>query len=286
MQPDIAAAIAGAARLPWRDQLPAEADWDGYAYNLAERMCQDAHVVNVPDCGFAVWRSQPWDSALLGVHAGRVDFFTAQRPDAVAQALRDDLERAGTCYVSARLDAGAFDYIQALNRAGFELVDGIITFGLRIRPESASVRAAPDDYQLRLATPQDADALAEMGAPLFRVGRLHADPRIPRECAERMYAEWIRNSCRGSEADAVWIAQDGQEIIGYLTVKTDRATRDFLGFPIMSIVLAGVVPRARRLGVATRLTENALEWARAKAIAAVTIGTQLNNIATARLFEG
>jgi GNAT superfamily N-acetyltransferase len=100
-----------------------------------------------------------------------------------------------------------------------------------------------------------------------------------------VYAEWIRNSCLGRVADAVWIAEDEFGIMGFLTAKTDAVTRDFLSFPVVTIELAAVVPRVQGLGVASRLMYAALAWAQTHGATAASVGTQMNNAAAARWFE-
>ncbi len=186
-------------------------------------------------------------------------------------------------HLSARVDAGDLAAIHALEHAGMELIDGLLTFALDIT--DLSLRKLPNTFHLRLAISDDAERTAELARHAYRQDRFHADPAISRERADSLHACWLRNSCAGQAADAVIIAEEGQELLGFVTCKLNRDTTAHFGAPTGTIVLVATAEAARGRGVGKQATLAALRWMRGQGVQFVEVGTQIRNIAAGRLYE-
>ena len=100
----------------------------------------------------AIWRRLAWDSQQLGVEAGQLCFLLSeggyQRQQELSTLLLERvLERCGDQGIrllSARLDSSDGVAIHLLERHGFLLVDGILTFSVDLERASAQSPCRPD----------------------------------------------------------------------------------------------------------------------------------------------
>src|ERR1039457_6288800 len=126
--------------------------------------------------GTAAWRALEWDPEQFGIPAARPHLLEASGSNSDARAHKRELLRAvlaqcregGIRHLSARVDTGDLATIPALEEAGFELVDGIQTFGLRIH---GNLLPAPSGT--RLFEPRDLPEVLEIGRTAFVFDRFH-----------------------------------------------------------------------------------------------------------------
>jgi len=241
--------------------------------------------------GLVCWTWLDWDTEQFGFPAARLEALTASgdrqgatriKTGLVSDALRD-CRRSGVHHVTARVDAGDVTSIAALQQNGFELIDGIQTFSLRL-PATSPERSA-DSITIRLYEESDLPQVLRIARSSYVHDRFHADTAIDQETADRINETWVCNSCLGHMADAVIIASAGDTVLGYVTCRIDQEATRVLGVGCGEIGMVATCARARKGGVATAATVGALEWFAAQGAAAVEVGTQLRNIAAARLYE-
>lgn len=233
--------------------------------------------------GTAAWRTLEWDSEQFGIPAARLDLLEASGSYSDARAHNRELlntvlaqcREGGIRHLSARVDTGDLAAIAALEEAGFELIDGIQTFRLRIR---GNLMPAPSGT--RLFEPRDLPEVLEIGRTAFIFDRFHADPALPPVVADRVNECWTRNCCLGIAAEAVVVAQEEGRVASYVTCQADRQAS------IGIIILVATAVWARGRGAARRASSAALHWFGGQGLEAVEVGTQLRNIPAARLYEG
>lgn len=233
--------------------------------------------------GTAAWRILEWDTAEFGMAAARLDTLEAtgdyteartRKREVLGQVL-DECREAGIRHLSARVDTGDFTSIHALEEAGFELIDGIQTFGLSLDGNHASPPSGT-----RLFEPSDLPQVLEIGRTAFIFDRFHADPALSPAVADQVNESWTRNCCLGLAADAVVVAEDESRVASYVTCRADReASRG-------TIILVATAEWARGRGAARRASSAALHWFSTQGLQSVEVGTQLRNIPAARLYEG
>lgn len=242
--------------------------------------------------GFACFRKLPWDSQQLGLSAARIDYLLAagsyheQRSakEMLLEELLLEAQNIGVWHMSARVDASDLSSLHVLEEAGFLTVDGILTFALDLKEPSAL--QSDNEIRIRPATADDVVAAAALARTAYVYDRFHADPFIDGELADELHAAWVRNSCDGTAADAVLIAEDESGPLGFVTCKipgdaghnSDRSRRG-------TLVLVATAPQARGRRVGYSLVLAALEWFRQSGCQTVEVGTQLSNIAASRLYQ-
>jgi GNAT superfamily N-acetyltransferase len=280
----------------WHRARVAPDAWARYAAARAGALL-DGTIANAAGGALVAWRALPWDTEQLGVNAGRVDVALP----AVAQSARDMeaattqlaalLERtrreardAGVQHLTARLDAQALDRVRAFERAGFELVDGLVTFCRDVAGDDPLPASGPlpAGVRLRETTPEDAERVSAIAH--FVHDRFHADPFLDPARADALHRSWVANSVAGRAAEVVFVAEDDQGPLAFTTATRDRLTIDPLGRPVLTIVLVATAERGRRLGLARALARHTMHWARARGVAVVEVGTQLRNVPAARTY--
>jgi len=242
--------------------------------------------------GVACWTPLAWDSRQFGFFAARLDFLVAAgsraqvlrtKSDLLKDAL-EDCAAQGVRHITTRIDASDITSIEALQRAGFELIDGIQTFSLRMC-ERPAAPARRDSFDLRLFEESDLPQVLDLARTAYTHDRFHVDSAIGQETADRVNETWLRNSCNGEIADAVVIAHAGNTVLGYVTCRIDREATRVLGIGCGEIGMVATVSQARRSGVAAAATYSSLDWFASQGVEIVEVGTQLRNIAAARLYE-
>jgi GNAT superfamily N-acetyltransferase len=121
--------------------------------------------------------------------------------------------------------------------------------------------------------------VAAIARTAYVYDRFHADSMLSAEQADRVHEEWMRNSCRGVAADAVFVAVSGERVLGYVTCRVDRDA------PAGVIVLVATSKECRGRGVAGRTTQRALQWFWDQNVRIVEVGTQLRNVGAGRVYE-
>src|SRR5688500_12140214 len=139
---------------------------------------------------------------------------------------------------------------------------------------------------IRRAAPSDAPALGDLGALLLRAHHAFDPQRFmaPGANPESGYG-WFLSSQLGDEDVAVFVAERDGEVIGYvyagLEPRSWKELREACGF----IHDVAVREEGRRTGIASALTEAAIEWLRSRGAPRVVLWTAEPNAPAQRLFD-
>ncbi|MBA2304808.1 MAG: GNAT family N-acetyltransferase [Acidobacteria bacterium] len=240
--------------------------------------------------GFATLLPLEWDSRVLAMPAARVELLvngsygeSRDAADALLAAATRDAGRRGLRHVSIRVDAADDAVIHALESSAFLNVDALITFFATLAELPAGLPVG--SFELRAATAADVDRIVELAAWAFRDGRFHTDPSVPAERARDVYRAWAAACCEGSAADTTIVAADGNEPVGFIACRILADTAVHLRRPTGTIPLIASSQTVRGRGVGRALIAAAAQWFGRQEAAAVEVGTQLRNVAAARLYE-
>jgi ribosomal protein S18 acetylase RimI-like enzyme len=123
------------------------------------------------------------------------------------------------------------------------------------------------DLYLRRAGDQDGALVVR----LFRIVVEHLEiyNQKARRAELARYSEDFVRDLIGEDADAIWIAYDGGEPVGFSITKHDG--------DLWWICWFGVVPSARGYGVGRKLVENVINVARARGVSKVWCDTRTEN---------
>lgn len=233
-------------------------------------------------------RPQPWDSAFFGLSMARVYLVHegespgATLPSLLASAF-DACRERGVRHLSVRIDVADASTIQALEEAGFRMMDALATYIYPLK------RPAPEPIKemgvLRLYKPEDRDQILDITREAYRGfrGRYHLDPHLPRDRSDALYVEWAMKACDGEWADVVLVTENGEGVVhGWASYKQIEPVSTVGETPIRGGGLGAC--RRDKPGPYAGLLRAATE--RIHAGGGVTeMQTQLFNFATIRLYE-
>jgi ribosomal protein S18 acetylase RimI-like enzyme len=227
-------------------------------------------------CGFAICAPLPWESALFRKSMWAIkDIGVASRSEdrnSIATGLvAEVVHRAGArdaTFLLCKTTPSDTAIIHALESHGFFLMDTLLNFVFDFRTGGQKEDAphVPEGLVLRLATSSDIESLVEIARASFAeyFGRFHADPRIGRAAATRIYEEWIR-SCANGWADWILVAVRGNRMAGYSAWKEPSALDRRHGIRIGHLSIAAVHPDFFGRGVFGALTREGMKRLRPSA---------------------
>lgn len=166
--------------------------------------------------------------------------------------------------------------ILLVEKAGFHLVDVRVT----LSREVPSILSTYQDSKIksRIGNPEDLDELTEISEDFFQLSRYYFDGNFPKDKCKEFYQDWITKSVSGNFDDIVFVAEIGEEIVGFITCK--RASRN-LG----RIGLVGVKKEKTGIGIGNVLMDAAFCWFAEQDVASIEVVTQGRNIAAQRLYQ-
>jgi dTDP-4-amino-4,6-dideoxy-D-galactose acyltransferase len=241
--------------------------------------------------GCVCWRHLAWDSSQLGMAAARLDLLVSagsfeeaiERKSAMLATVAEECRAHGVRYLTARVDAADLSTIRALERERFELLDGLLTFSIKLR--EAVSRPVNTDLEIRLYRPQDLEEVLAIARSAYTCDRFHVDRALAPGVADRLYDAWVRSSCSGQAADAVMVATRQGKLLSYVTCKIGRDSDAGAGAPTGTIGLVATAEEARGSGVGSATLDGAFGWFRQQGVEVVEVGTQMQNVGACRLYE-
>jgi GNAT superfamily N-acetyltransferase len=214
------------------------------------------------------------DEERFGVRTAKARIATvSQVPDVLESCRRQSVR-----LLMARCPANCLNVAQALEAAGAHLMDVLVYFArdLKTTPIPRDAGVMP----VREAGPADADKIEAIARQAFHnyQGHYHADPRLDRAACDEVYASWARRSCLSPEAaHAVFVAGQGTELLGFLTVRLNNPHE-------VEICLNATAPSAQGRGIYHTLMLHALNWSLVRNCHRAIISTQVTNIAPQKVW--
>jgi GNAT superfamily N-acetyltransferase len=237
-----------------------------------------------------VARRLAWDSELLGIEAGMLDYLLfpdTASDDALAAALAALgrlLRTRGWRLLLHKSSTADPRAVTAIGRAGFDLL-AVHLDHLLPTTTVAARRAPPVGYAFAPARPGDESALATLSAENHApFDRFRIDPLVPQERVPALYAEWARNSLRGY-ADVVWAARRAGRPVGFATFGLRAGLTAATGVHCVEYQLGAVDAAERGRGVFGALTAAVLRHLAGRGEPLVSAATNVLNVPAQRVFQ-
>jgi GNAT superfamily N-acetyltransferase len=214
--------------------------------------------------------SDPWLAQVMSRPAYRISGLLAPaEADQLGAALA--IATAGPAFAYARVPTHEVFTVQALESAGFRVVDSGVTFEMKspaIQPDAK----AP----VRFAERRDEGDVSRLARNAFKYSRFHLDPLVPRELADEIKAQWAANYFQGKRGDFMVVAERAGEIAGFLQLL--KASSD-----VLVIDLIAVAEKHRGHGLATQMIRFAVSAC--GSFARLQVGTQAANIDSLQFYQ-
>ena len=182
----------------------------------------------------------PWDTSYFGFPTFKLLFVHYAHSDArtlgtAVTRFAAEFFREGGRYCFAEIPSEDIQLIQALNEAGFRLVETRLTYYLDLRTFRS------ERHQVRAATVADAPNLKRVAREMRNeYDRFHADPAFSPSQADEFLATYVENSLQGF-ADIVLVpAAPGVPPDAFVTANYLRDEWEPVGERISKMVLSAV----------------------------------------------
>ncbi|WP_330985216.1 MULTISPECIES: dTDP-4-amino-4,6-dideoxy-D-galactose acyltransferase [Enterobacterales] len=197
-----------------------------------------------------------WENQFFGVNSAIVRFSDE------ADELTDSV-LAGWSRVQAKIPTHRTDWLDALQRLNFHLVEGEVDLQLPV------VTCA--DPQPEIATESDIPRLRELAAQAFAQSRFRT-PWYAEGASGRFYAQWIENAVRGTfDHQCLIFREDGGDIRAFVSLRQLNESEARIG------LLAG-------RGAGQKLMQAAIQWAHARQLTTLRVATQVGNTAALKRY--
>ena len=230
----------------------------------------------------------PWDTAHFGFKMAKICHLVADGNYEETVVLKRRLlhyllklcKNEKFSHITCRIDIDDISSIHALEENGFKLMDTLITYVFNRHKHR--IYEIKELCRVRKFTGTDLPVLVKISKNAFHRDRFHLDPHIPDKKADCLFGEWVKNSCQGRYGDKVFVAERGNQVVGFLTFKLDEEINRLTGYRIAGHGLSAVAPRVK--GIYPSLVKAAI-----KEIAVhydcLEFDTQLNNYEVIKIWQ-
>jgi ribosomal protein S18 acetylase RimI-like enzyme len=212
----------------------------------------------------------PIDEARFGVRIARTAIISEKDlPEMLAYCRAEGVELLIT-----RCDAADLATAQALEQAGFQLMDTLVYF--RRNLADLPVQPILPGIAIRLIRMGEAEQVQAIASETFQGygGHYHADPRLDRAQCDAVYPSWAYRSCvEPAVAKRVLVAESEAGLAGFAAIRLNTSDEG-------EVTLYGVLPAAQRRGIGPALLLNAMHWLAEQGASRFVISTQVTNYAS------
>lgn len=170
----------------------------------------------------------PWDSDIFGFPVAQYHVGSERIEESQTGVFRDRLLSwllgNGVVLCSCAIPASNGFWKACLPLIGFQFVD----LGLQVVLNSLQKARLQDARcELRPAQRDDWEAVEAIAEAAFHHGRYHADPRFPRELADRRYRRWVAKALAGvNPSERIYVMGEPGRVQGFHHLTVDGTTAD------------------------------------------------------------
>jgi GNAT superfamily N-acetyltransferase len=243
--------------------------------------------------GFAALKELKWDSKHFQKKMGLVDLLTIAQSSRrkllaanmlLSQVLKEAKSK-GYCHLTLKLDNSLIEEIEIAQRLGFFYKANLISYLINLK--DLELRNSDSDILISQAKKKETKEIEKIAHDSFSdrniwLDRFHADINLPKKKSDELYVKWIRNCLLGREADIVLSAKVKGRVAGFISAKTDKDIKKYLGLKIATIPLNAVSKKHRGKGIYKLMVKAVLSEYKNKGYDAVIITTQLSTKAVGK----
>lgn len=238
--------------------------------------------------GFAAMQPLAWDTTHFGIEIWRLNHLgiwtdsprQVEAACALAQAVRQEAFRRGAQTIHVWMPVDAILTIHALEAVGFRTMESQVYWLFDLNRQSLPLQSTNASF--RPHKPVDVEALISLARRVYTPipDRFHADPLLPNDLCDDLYACWIRNSCNGDAADYISVIDVAGEVAGYGTLRYLDDQNGLCNMRLGQFILGAIDPDHRQRGLYDDLMCSLLAWLNDHQADIAYVGTQTNNVAT------
>jgi len=224
----------------------------------------------------AAWRDLLWDSQHFNCKMAELKHFIANRARRTdrTEAVEHLLEKWNEYdHITARISAFDLQSTQVFEDYGFRLMCTHMKYGIDLRNRDVLPKVMRNDvtYEV-LQCPCNVPELERIAKEAWSEtpvtpDRFHADTHFPKNLADSVYTEWLKNCLSGKLADSVIVPRVEDRIVGFFAFK--HVVDTVGGLRVGSLVLAAVDSSVRGKHIYTNMTAVALNSLKSDIVEAI-----------------
>jgi len=186
-------------------------------------------------------------------------------------------------FVVCKIHHDDIDIVHVFENVGFNVINCQQQY--RFDFSKQEILQLNEPCHIRIGDTSDAEKVAKLSRKCFKThyDRFHNDPLLDNSDCDDLHEKWGRNSFFGF-ADVVIIAEINGNIVGFATLKENRELNKHSTKKIGDLILLGVDPKYRKLGIHTTMVRHGLlYWKERVDIAEIV--TEANNIPVLRTYS-
>lgn len=211
-----------------------------------------------------------WDSDFFGIKIGKI-IFNQSENDLQYLFNEANSNKYQLIYVFSEEDTYIDESL--LNQWNGKLVDRKIVYQKPILTNKHIDSRLISQYK----STKISDKLLELAYVSGQYSRFRLDKNLPNGSFERMYKEWVLKSLNSQMADRVFIAKDGNDLLGFVTLKIKNKVGE--------IGLISVDNIAQGKGLGTKLINACEEYLSENSIQFLSVPTQMDNKQACHFYE-
>lgn len=193
------------------------------------------------------------------------------------QELESVLLSQDKAFIFTKIPVTSPDVLRKLLILGFQVVDINVT--LERKPESLAKNGGSDCI-VRIANPEECEAVTEIAGTCFTRSRFHQDPKIPKSLANTIKRKWVENYFTGERGECILVAEVSGKPAGFLAIINMRTGNQ----AVRIIDLIGVHPEFQGRGIGTQTVNFFISDSVGK-YDLLRVGTQIINLPSLHLYE-
>ncbi len=229
-----------------------------------------------------------WHSEIYGMKMGKIQPWLNYSHSLAGQALLTEVLKEASeknyRHVSVRMDGGDFQNLHLFESRGFQLVDVSMKYSLPM-PLELSESGAADDPRIRLARPEDATWMRELGSKTHANTHFLNDPALPAEKTHHLFDAWVAR-CIEKLAYRIYVLEDetkrGRGFVIYLR---NSGFKQAVGRAPIILDYVVIDPELRGVGAGPRLVRESLRRERDSGFDFCELRTSSHNTAAIVCYE-
>jgi len=213
--------------------------------------------------GLIILTDLPWDSKHFGFKMAEITYLIAKGSYEESYKIKRSLvsfilrmcRQNGTRHLSCKIDTADFSSIHVLEESDFKIMDTLLTYIFnRFKHKIPNLKKL---YKTRPFKRKDLNTLLKLAQDSFLNSRYYRDALLPREKADRLHREWVKNYCSNLKDNRAFVAEKGNKVVGFIIYKKNRELKKLCGTKVVGNGLSAGSPVAK--GAYIALIETALE---------------------------
>jgi RimJ/RimL family protein N-acetyltransferase len=222
-----------------------------------------------------VYHLAPWDQPIFHANTAVISsirLLSGEGDTSAFGTFRDWCTRKGVVLVSCRLAQDQLPECGFLEERGFRFIE------LNYRPFLSGLAGFASDPEISICPVAEADVseISAMASRIFQTGRLHMDPMVGRELADRRYAAWVENAFSNPAQQLFKFLIDNR-IIAFMVVEKPTSASRFWS-------LVGLAPGLSGQGLGRRVWRSMLAHHHLEGVQHVSTSISSHNLAAHNLY--